>query len=300
MRVIAVILNWKRADLTIACAKSVIADDPTLRILIVDNASDDGSVERIRAELPNIEILETDHNRGYAGGNLFGGDAAVEREADAILVLNNDLEIEPGCIQRLVKALAAEPALAIVAPLSLDAANPDVVEFYSAKLDRATMNIQPIGRGARGLPTADVDSAYAPGSAFLIRREAWLATGGFDERFFLVWEDVDLSLRAVEAGYRKPRIIAAAHVRHHGSHSFGGVETPLYRYFLARNAYLMAGKHRKGLGRYRTLRRLDRRFEGWARSASDPAIAAALRLGASHGRAERFGPTPNELTPTVS
>lgn len=295
MRVVAVILNWRRADLTLACLRSVQINAPQVTPLLVDNASGDGSCERLTREAPEVELLVTERNRGYAGGNLAGGQRALEMGADAILILNNDVTLEPGCAQALISAAAADPRRGIIAPLSLDARDTARIDFHTASLDLATLSIQARGRGSAALPVNDQESDYAPGSALLIRREAWEATGGFDERFFLVWEDVDLSLRVVQAGYKRPLVVSAARVLHEGSSTFGGAESARYRYYLARNAYLLADRHRRGPGRLRTRRLLNRRFEGWARSATDPAIADALRLGAAHGRAGRFGPGPDSF-----
>lgn len=289
------ILNWKRADLTLRCLRSVRHHAPHVVPLVVDNASGDGSVEAIRSEDPRVEILEGQTNRGYAGGNLAGGDRAFEMGADAVLILNNDVELGHACAEALVGAALADPQRGIVAPVSLKASDHRMIDMHTATVDLRRMDVVAHGRDTDRMPHGDEESDYAPGSSLMITREAWKRTGGFDERFFLVWEDVDLSLRVAKAGLKRPLIIANAHVFHEGSSTFGGAETPLYRYFLARNSFLLASKHLGPMQRQLTRHRLRRRYSGWAKSATDPRIAHALRLGSKHGRAGRFGPTPEEV-----
>jgi GT2 family glycosyltransferase len=295
MKVVAVILNWKRADLTLKCLRSVRHHAPDVVPLVVDNASDDGSVEQIRDEAPGVEILRNDTNRGYAGGNLAGGNRAFEMGAQAALILNNDVELGHACTDALIGAALADPQRGIVAPVSLKPGDHRVIDMHTASVDLHRMDVTAHGRGTGRMPTEDQESDYAPGSSFMITKEAWKRTGGFDERFFLVWEDVDLCLRVAKAGLKRPLIVANAHVFHEGSSTFGGAETPLYRYFLARNSYLLASKHLGTLRRSLVKHTLRKRYAGWAKSATDQQIAAALLLGSKHGRQGRFGPTPEEF-----
>lgn len=295
MRIVAVILNWRRADLTIACLRSLRGTAPDVLPFVVDNASGDGSVERIRDAFPDQLILETEENLGYSGGNNAGFRAIIGELPEAVLVLNNDLELEAGCVQALVAALEADPDRAIVAPVHVRADDPTIIDFARGTIDVHDMEVHAPGRDEPGDPSQDVESDYAPGSAFLIRSAVLEELGGFDERFFLVWEDVDLALRARGAGYGRPLMVARARVRHHGSSSFGGAETPLYRYFFVRNSYLVAARHLRGWSRWRAMRRLDKRYRGWAESATDERIANAIRLGQRDALIARFGPAPEDL-----
>ena len=298
MRISALILNWKRPDETIRCLDSLRAHAPGVDVLVVDNASGDDSVARIRAAHPWVTIHENDRNAGYAGGNDAGFRVLLAQTTDrpdAVLVLNNDVEVLPGCVEALQAAAEADPGRGLFAPVSLMRDDPEILDFHRARIDLANLAVHALGRGERRDPTEDVESDYAPGSAFLIRRPALERLGGFHEDFFLVWEDVDLSLRAAKSGFGKTLVVADARVLHEGSVTFGGAESPLYRYFYVRNSYLLIRRHLSGLRRWRTERLLDRRYRGWVAKTDEPRLKAAIALGIEHAQANRFGPTPPEL-----
>jgi GT2 family glycosyltransferase len=298
VKVVAVVLNWKRPDDTIGCVASLRETSPDTDVLVVDNASGDGSVEKIAAAHPGVDVLQNPENLGYAGGNNAGIARALEGGADAVLVLNNDLVLRGGCVDELVRALSTGPRASMVAPVSLLRDDPGVVDFWRARVDLPNMALNAEGRDERRIPYEDSESDYVTGSAFLARREMFETVGMFDERFFLVWEDVDLSLRTTKASGHKPLVISRAQVLHGRSVSFGGENSPLYNYFYARNSYLVARKHLGALAGKRARRMLDRRYAGWAGQAEPgSALQRAIARGREDGRAGRFGPPPADLAP---
>lgn len=302
MRICALILNWKQAEATSRCISALRLHAPDVDVLVVDNGSNDGSVQTLRSRHPEIPVVAHERNDGYAGGNNIGmrilTGASFESEIqgvppprpDAILVLNNDVQIHAGCVEGLRGAAEREPARGIFAPISFEAGRPGVIDFHRARIDLRYLAIESVDRGEQVSPSVDVESDYAPGSAFLIRSELAAQLGGFDDRFFLVWEDVDLSLRAAASGAGKPLMVADAHVSHEGSTTFGGAATPLYRYFYVRNSYLIARKHLRGIARWRALRMLDRRYAGWTLKTEDAELRTAIAQGAEDGRLGRTGP----------
>jgi GT2 family glycosyltransferase len=120
MQVTAVVLSWNGREDTLACLRSLEGEN--VDVIVVDNASDDGSAEAVAGR---AELIRNERNLGYAGGMNVGIRRALERGADAVLLLNNDVELEPGAIDRLAAAAAAgtirrgsgtpEPALTPVA-----------------------------------------------------------------------------------------------------------------------------------------------------------------------------------------
>lgn len=291
MKIVAVVLNWRRADDTIACVRALDAGE----VIVVDNASGDDSIERISAACPGAQVLAHHTNAGYAGGNNVGIAAALERGPDAVAILNNDVVVQPGALSIMAEHLRGSTG--IVAPLSLLADTPGVIDFYTARVDLRNMAL--LARG-RDEPEPDppltepVPTDYATGSAMLIEARLLRKLGGFDERFFLVWEDVDLSLRARAAGARI-LVVPRARVRHGRSRSFGIDGSPLYKYFFVRNSFLVVDEHVRWPWRKRTQALIDRRYQGWANTPGDPQAAAAIALGLEHGRARRFGPPPEDL-----
>ncbi|HEX9696767.1 MAG TPA: glycosyltransferase family 2 protein [Actinomycetota bacterium] len=297
MKIAAVVLNFRRAGDTIACVESIRGDAPDVDVIVVDNASGDGSAQRIASALPGIELIESKTNLGYAGGNNLGIRAALAGGADAILVLNNDLTIEPGCVAALGGALEANPRWGMAAPLSLLAGDGEIVDFFTGEvlLDHAALRApgRDEPRGVRF--TEPSETGYVTGSAMLIRREVIERAGLLDERYFLVWEDVEYSLRVRKAGFALGATPDAI-VRHARSASFGDEASPLQRYFFVRNPYLLIRTHLPPPRRWLAEARATRRYLAWARK-SEPKLRRAITLGMRHGLTGRFGPPPPDLMP---
>ncbi|HVL33065.1 MAG TPA: glycosyltransferase family 2 protein [Actinomycetota bacterium] len=298
MNVVAVVLNWKRAAETIACIASVRATSPQTEIIVIDNASGDGSAERIRASHPDIELIENSANLGFAGGNNVGIAAALARRTtSAVFVLNNDVIVQDGCISTLVDAMERfDPNAGIVGPLSL-LADGVTVDFADAGFDLRAMALTSPGRDERWDGNARPRSpSYVTGSAMLVRREVFEQVGPFDERFFLVWEDVDLSMRAGTSSHDGKWIVPAARVLHARSVSFGGDGAPLFQYFYVRNSFLMLDKHVRWPWKRRTHAMLERRYRGWLDKAETTAVMReAIARGLEDGLAQRWGPPPDDL-----
>lgn len=297
MRIAAVVLNFRRADDTIACVRSLQADAPDVPPIVVDNGSGDGSADRIAAALGDVDLIRGAVNAGYAGGNNVGIAAALNGGADAVLVLNNDLTLQPGCVAALTTALSRHPDWGIAAPLSLLEGDGDIVDFATGRvvLDHAALIAHGRDEPRGDRFTGDATTEYVTGSAMLIRRDVLERIGRLDERFFLVWEDVDFSLRARAAGYGLG-MTPAAIVRHARSASFGDEASPLQRYFFVRNPYLLLRKHLRPGRRWIAEARATRRYRAWSRTGS-PAVRAAIRMGMRDGLRGRFGPPPSSLMP---
>lgn len=288
MRVIAVVLNFRRPAETIACVTSIRRDDPRTGIVVVDNGSHDA--DALLASLPaDVTLLRTATNLGYAGGNNLGIRRALAQEADAVLVLNNDVVLRPGCTEALSEALERHPSWGVVGPLSLLAHDPDRVDFLAADVDVEHIALRAHGRDG---PVIDVgfhdrDTDYVTGSAMLFRRSVLETVGLFDERFFLVWEDVDLCVRIRSAGWRCGATPSAT-VLHGRGVTFGGDESPLQRYFFARNSFLLARKHLKPPQRWETELLCLRRYWTWSRG--DTPVHRAIWRGMFDGLYGRWGP----------
>lgn len=297
MRVAAVVLNFRRADDTITCVRSLQADAPGVRPIVVDNGSGDGSDGRIAAALPDVDLIRTGANLGYAGGNNAGIAAALSGDADAVLVLNNDLTLVAGCVAALTAALERHPEWGVAAPLSLLAGEGDIVDFATGRvvLDHAALIAEGRDEPRGDRFPGDATTEYVTGSAMLIRRAVLERVGRLDERFFLVWEDVDFSLCVRAAGYglgMTPQAI----VRHARSASFGDEASPLQRYFFVRNPYLLVRKHLRPPRRWIAEARATRRYLAWSKTGA-PGVRAAIRMGMRDGLRGRFGPPPSSLMP---
>lgn len=200
-------------------------------VIVVDNASSDGSAEMVEAAFPWVRLVRSPRNGGFAYGNNQALRTALGREA--VLLLNPDAEVSPGALGRLLGALRAHPEAGVVGPRLLRADGSlhlacrrsfpsPLVSFYRlAGLARAFPRSPLFGR--YNLTHLDPDQPgevdSVCGACMLVRREALDQVGGLDERFFMYGEDLDWCWRMREAGWTV-RYAPAATVQHqHGGAS---------------------------------------------------------------------------------
>jgi len=199
-KVAIVILNYSNAELTVSCAESFqsLAYD-NAQIILVDNASPDGSGERVRTRLPQVRYLQAESNRGYSAGNNLGIRDALAAGADFILIVNNDTElIEPGCIRQMVSEMLADPTLGIVGPS---------VQLPDGGVQRTILrwpSLARLFRPLRRLPPEPQEDYNMPhlaeavsGVCWLIRREVFGTVGLLDEDYFMYGEELDYCYRAM-------------------------------------------------------------------------------------------------------
>jgi GT2 family glycosyltransferase len=202
-RVTAIVLNWCNEDETAACLESLAAVKyDLLDVLLVDNGSPDGSGDRLHARFPAVDYLQTGSNLGYAGGNNRGIDQALARNADYLLVLNNDTVLDPMCVANLV-VTSERTGAPVVAPLIVYFDEPDRVWYGGGAFSR--MRALGLHLGENELVDsrqASSPTTFVCGCCFLIRADVARRVGGFDESFFAYVEDVELSLRLLNAGIR--------------------------------------------------------------------------------------------------
>ncbi|HSJ55658.1 MAG TPA: glycosyltransferase family 2 protein [Anaerolineae bacterium] len=202
----AVILNWNRREETLACLASVTCMVPAPgRIILVDNASTDGSVEAVAAAYPGVDVVRNEANLGFAGGMNVGLRAALEGGASYILALNNDTLVSPHLLARLTDGFSGTPNAGMVVPKIYYADPPDRIWYAGAMRRRWFPGFDFPGYGKRDAPRYNrprqVD--YATGCGLLVRASVLETVGLLDETtFFMYHEDLDLSERVRRAGYR--------------------------------------------------------------------------------------------------
>lgn len=200
-----VIPSWNSAGLLPRCLDSLSGQGAELELMVVDNGSSDGSLELLRERgVPHVSLPE---NAGFAAAVNLG---AARTKAPAVLALNADTVLEPGAVGRLAEALAADPGLGGVQPriLQLEPAAED--DIGRARLYSRGMALSADGRAFEEGAGEAQDSRSATacevfgvcGAACLLRRQLFEQLGGYDERYFAFYEDVDLNVRARIAGWR--------------------------------------------------------------------------------------------------
>ncbi len=265
---------------------------PELTIHVVESG-DDGTVARARRRHPGIVVHDPGRNVGYAGGNnlALAAIAADPTAADApVLVVNPDVRVpDPGFVATLVAALRSAPKVAAVAPLIRDDAGR--IEYVGSVVDRRRARAVHVETHVTAWPDpAPTRSlAWLDGACLLLDPAALRDVGGFDERYFLIVEEVDWCLRARDLGWTLLLARDAA-VAHQRSSSFGGSTKSAY--YAARNEYLLFRTHGEGAWRWPWVRRWARTMVGRRHLRSGQTRSAAL--GIAHALRGRWGPAPED------
>ncbi len=217
-----VILNWNTRDLLRDCLRSVEASrGVSMRVCVVDNASDDGSAEMVAAEFPRVLLIRSPRNDGYAAGNNLGlralgfdrGQQAGPRHA---LLLNPDTVVPADGLARLVAHLDAHPEVGVAGPKivlpdgSLDLAcrrsfpTPEVSFYRLTGLSKLFPKSRLFGRYNLTYldPDQETEVDSVVGACMLVRGDAIARAGLLDEKFFMYGEDIDWALEIRKAGWR--------------------------------------------------------------------------------------------------
>lgn len=250
-----IVLNWNGLVDTLSCLESLypVANANT-KVLVVDNGSTDGSVPAIQAAHPDVEVVETGCNLGYAGGNNVGIERAVANGADYVLVLNNDTTCAPDLIDRLLEAAERHPYAGMFCPRILYMHDPQRVWFDDARWSSRDLNFKFPGKDrlVSDLGTGDHEADFACGAALFVRAEVIRQIGVFDARYFLVWEESDWCYRARQNGWASV-VVPSAKVWHRVGASFGSEASPLRTYFSSRNKLVWLFRHGTWIERLRAL-----------------------------------------------
>jgi N-acetylglucosaminyl-diphospho-decaprenol L-rhamnosyltransferase len=247
-----VVVNYNAGDAIVDCLRALSQERPS-EILVVDNASTDGSADRIAAEHPDVRLIRNRTNVGYGPAANQG---IRETEAECVVLLNADAVARPGAVRALKAALDEHPRAGAVGALVL---NPDgsvqptkraFPTLWQSLLHGLLGLVWPSNPGTRAYTLADdpFDRArtvdWVAGPAVALRRRAVDHVGGFDEAFFFFVEDVDLCRRLWDAGWEvwfEPRAVV--------SHAWGTswTQQPLrFLWMHQRNLFRYATKHRRG------------------------------------------------------
>jgi GT2 family glycosyltransferase len=201
-RASVIILNYNGLHLIDGCLDAVLAQDGgfDFEVLLVDNASIDGSVAHVRGKYPKVRIIETGRNLGFAGGNNVG---LRESTGSYPVLLNNDTRVRPGWLRALVETAESDPAVGAVTAKLVFAEPPHAIQNAGGLL------LTDGSGGDRGSGETDVgqyDKAEeifgVCGASVLLRREMLDEVGTFDETFFMYYEDTDLSWRMRARGWK--------------------------------------------------------------------------------------------------
>lgn len=244
--VYVVVLTWNHKDDTLACLESLSAlTYPNFRVLAVDNGSTDGTPEAVREYFPAAELIVNERNLGFATGVNRGLRQALQQRADLIFLLNNDTLVEPHVLERLLDHCAEDVGL--LAPKIYYIHEPARIWSMGGRRHPWTIEKTGDARGALDGPQWSrlLERDYLVGCAMLIPRRTLEQVGGFDERHFMYYEDMDFSWRVRAAGLRL-LVVPEAHVWHKVAISSGGSDSPNERYWMARSSVLFFRRYAQG------------------------------------------------------
>lgn len=192
-----VIVTWQGRELLGSCLDHLRRQTLPHQVIVVDNASTDGTADFVRTEYPEVRVLELSENLGFGAGNNRGVAAGT---APFVVLVNNDVDVEPEFLEFAVQPLWEDDLVGAVAALTTRPGT-GLVDQFGIELDAGLCAY------ARGTGQDPVRLAVGPlaapcGAAVAYRRTAYEQSSGFDEQLFAYSEDLDLGLRLLDAGWR--------------------------------------------------------------------------------------------------
>ena len=253
-RVSIITVNYNGLELTLELLRSIRANSfQDCEVIVVDNASEVSPRAAIETQFPEVSVIESAENLGFAGGNNLG--IAVAR-GDYHFFINNDAELTDGCLETLLAVYDSHPAAGAVSPLLCyfqeDAKLPggyDRIQYAgTTRVHPLTARNRTIGaheadRGQYDLPAQP--TAYAHGAAMLVPATLVHTTGGMPENFFLYYEELDWCAQFGRLGYQN-YVAPRAKVYHKESYAVSKIST-LKSYYLTRNRILFLRRNYSAL-----------------------------------------------------
>lgn len=232
-----IIVHYQVETVLFSCLKSIFADQPTVlfEVIVVDNGSQTGFKQRLSKSFSKVKYLKSPKNLGYGAGNNFG---AAQAKGDFLFFLNPDTELLPGCVDSLVAFLQAHKQVSVVAPTLL---HPDMQIFKQ----QGSLTLTPLRAiAAHSIvhsvwPSNPISQSFwlenlakdrdrivevVPGTALMISQHDFVSIGGFDESFFLYFEEYDIC-RRVLATDKEIWMLANAQIIHVWEASTSGERT---------------------------------------------------------------------------
>ncbi len=242
--VYCVVLNWNGCEETILCIKSLQASSyDNFKVLIVDNASSDNSVEIFANTFPSIPILHNNYNAGYSGGNNLGIKWAIANKADFVLILNNDVTVDKYLISELLACIQKDQNVGVVTckvyykdePERLYSGAGKIIRWKCTGVNRGSI----FGRNYQHNTERLAD--YICGALFLTRADVYKTLGLLDEKFFMYFEDLEFSMR-VSSKYLIAYTPKAIAYHKSGGGTRWSNYSEIYLYYQTRNRFLVFEK----------------------------------------------------------
>lgn len=241
-----VIINYNGINDTVECINSLFKSKGTLeiKIVVVDNASDNKEGERLKNLYPRIHVINSEKNLGTAGGNNLGIKYLLSQDIDYILILNNDTVVSDDMIDNLIKA---DNGNCICLPKMYYYDSPNMIWYAGGAINKFTGNAEHYQMNCLDTnkeTEVPISCTFATFACVLISKEVISQAGQMDEDYFMYCEDTEFSLRLLS---KSIDILCApkAHLWHKVSRSSGGEGSQLSEYYIARNRFIYLKKYKK-------------------------------------------------------
>ncbi len=243
-----IVLNYNGRDDTLACLRSLEhLMYGNVSIILVDNASSDGSVDAIRTAHPHVTLIETGANLGFTGGNNVGIRYALDHGANYILLLNNDTVVAPDFLNLMVEVMERDPSIGVTGPMIYYYSAPETIWSAGGEIDWSHGTTRMIGLNEEDLSQyglAPRQTDFVTGCALMARRSVWEKVGLLDDQFFMYYEETEWCVRVNRSGC-KIMLVPAAMIWHKISIEDRAVSPRTY-YYMTRNRLLFLHKTRAG------------------------------------------------------
>lgn len=242
-------VNYNQADVSCELLRSIKDNSyQNIEVFLVDNASKENPEAKVKANFPDVNVILSDKNLGFAGGNNL---AIPHCNGDYIFFVNNDAELTNGCIETLLEAFENNEDLGIISPKicyfpTAKDQKKDILQFVGAtEINNLTARNTTIGELEEddGQFKKLSPTPYIHGAAMMVSKEVIEKVGMMSEFFFLYYEELDWSERIKKAGY-DIYVEPNAKIYHKESLSVG-TDSPLKTYYMNRNRILFMRRHRK-------------------------------------------------------
>lgn len=250
-KVSIILVNYNNYTDTIECIESLVnIEYEYYNIIVVDNASDNNSYDILRSRFPDINIIKSNVNLGFAGGNNVGIKYALEQGADLVLLLNNDTIVEKDFLTYMVSTILEDENIGMVCCKIKYYSNKDKIWFAGGNINWSRLNVKHIGQGEIDDGRFDMKKEinFATGCCLLIKKEVFEKVGLLSEEYFMYFEDVDLCVKVVDAGYKviyEPKAV----IYHKVGFSCGGEESEFALRWGNRNRIIFMKKYKKKFGK---------------------------------------------------
>ncbi len=233
-KVIAVVLNYKRAQSTVECIQSLkMSTDEIQEIIVVDNASCDESVEYITKNIPEIKIIESKRNLGYTGGMNLGLRCALENQPEYIWIMNSDVLVKENTLEYLLQEIEKKPNIGAASGTIYYYPNKNKIWYAGGNLVYWRASAFTSYKRPKPEDESRIVS-FLSGCSIIIRVKALQNVGLFDERYFMFNEDAELSSRIKKKKYELLYVPGA--VLYHRVDK--ELNTPFRLYYSTRNRLL--------------------------------------------------------------